>query len=106
MTLRLKPVMMGTLLALAGLALAGCDTKSAGSADVAQGSAPEGTISDELPDMDLLANDAPLADPADLPPVPGGTPTAPDADTEARSEDRPAPAPAPAEPALEGSIAE
>ena len=55
----------------AALALAGCEQKAADQTAVAQGSTPQGTISDELPDMELLPNDAPLADPADVPPVPG-----------------------------------
>lgn len=103
-----RPILLGMTLALAGVALAGCDNKSADTAAVAQGRAPEGTISDELPDLQLLPNDAPLADPADLPPIPGVT--APAAAEPAVPDDAPqltpAPAPAPAEPALEGSIAE
>jgi len=106
-----KPIFLGLSLAAAGLALGGCQDKAADSTAVAQGSAPEGTISDELPDLELLPNDAPLADPADLPPVPGVTgEAAPTAPERALSSDAPqaapAPAPAPAEPALEGSIAE
>ena len=95
----------GIVLALAGLALAGCEQKSADGAAVAQGRAPEGTISDELPDLELLPNDAPLADPADLPPVPGAGPLVPPTEAPAEAA-APSPAPAPAEPALEGSIAE
>ncbi len=98
------PIRIGCVVALAGLALAGCEQKGADGSAVAQGRAPEGTISDELPDLELLPNDAPLADPADLPPVPGVEPLVPA--TEAPAAAAPAPAPAPAEPALEGSIAE
>lgn len=105
----LKPVVFGAM--LAALALAGCDQKSADKAAVAQGAAPEGTISDELPDLELLPNDAPLADPEDVPPVPGVVgPVAPaSAETDAEPADAPkpaSPAPKPAEPKLEGSIAE
>jgi len=56
-----KPIFLGLSLAAAGLALGGCQDKAADSTAVAQGSAPEGTISDELPDLELLPNDAPLA---------------------------------------------
>lgn len=95
---------------LAGAALlGGCDSKPAASSPAAQAAAPEGTISDELPDLELLANDAPLADPADQPMVPPlpGDPAAPISDGPAAA----APvAPAPAVPAdaqpVEGSIAE
>ncbi|MDM7955462.1 hypothetical protein [Blastomonas sp.] len=105
--MRLKRNILATSLAAAALTLGACEKKAADGAGVAQGRAPEGTISDELPNLDMLPNDAPLADPADLPPVPGvsgpAAPAAPEA-----SDDAPqaAPAPAPAEPALEGSIAE
>ena len=96
---------------LAALALAGCKQEAADKTAVAQGSTPEGTISDELPDLELLPNDAPLADPSDLPPVPGvAAPVAPaavDAEAEPAEPPKPAPpAPRPAEPKLEGSIAE
>lgn len=103
----LKPIFVGLSLATAGMLLAGCQDKAADSSAVAQGSAPEGTISDELPDLELLPNDAPLADPADVPPVPGVTGDAPAA-TAAPAAPPPTatPAPAPAEPAVEGSIAE
>lgn len=104
-----KPIILGTALAVAAMALGACEKKAADGAGVAQGSAPEGTISDELPNLDLLPNDAPLADPADMPPVPGvpgAADTAP-APERAPSSDAPqAPTPAPAEPALEGSIAQ
>ena len=104
----LKPAIIG--FALAALALTGCDQKAADKTAVAQGSTPEGTISDELPDLELLANDAPLADPADLPPVPGAAPVASapaGAGAEPAEAPRPVPpAPKPAEPKLEGSIAE
>lgn len=104
----LKPVVVGAM--LAALVLSGCEQKGADKAAVAQGSAPEGTISDELPDLELLPNDAPLADPADLPPVPDvAGPAAPAADAEAEPAETPKPAPPaprPAEPKLEGSIAE
>lgn len=104
-----KPVVVGAM--LAALMLAGCEQKGADKAAVAQGSAPEGTISDEMPDLELLPNDAPLADPADLPPVAGvagpATPAAADAEAEPAETPKPAPpAPRPAEPKLEGSIAE
>ncbi len=112
-----RPFVLAGALAMAALALAGCEKKAADGAAVAQGRAPEGTISDELPNMELLPNDAPLADPADLPPgagVPGvpGVPgaagepaagaTPPDAATPAPA----TPAPVPSEPAIEGSIAQ
>lgn len=106
----LKPAVVGAM--LAALVLAGCEQKGADKAAVAQGSAPQGTISDELPDMELLPNDAPLADPADLPPVRGvAEPVAPaavDAGAEPAGTPKPAPPPAakPSEPKLEGSIAE
>ncbi|MFZ5665392.1 MAG: hypothetical protein ACOY7L_09245 [Pseudomonadota bacterium] len=105
----LKPAIIGIV--LAALALTACDQKTADKTAVAQGSTPEGTISDELPDLDLLPNDAPLADPSDVPPVPGvASPVAPaavDAEAEPAETPRPAPpAPRPAEPELEGSIAE
>jgi type IV secretory pathway VirB10-like protein len=112
MTMTRKPIILGATLAAAALALGGCQDKAADKAAVAQGSAPVGTISDELPDLELLPNDAPLADPADVPPVPGvpGAPVDPAAVVPERalSSDaaKPATAPAPAEPALEGSIAE
>ena len=98
------PIRNGCFVALAALALAGCEQKGTDGSAVAQGRAPEGTISDELPDLELLPNDAPLADPADLAPVPGGEPIVPP--TEAPAEAAAEPAPTPAEPALEGSIAE
>lgn len=104
-----KPIILGASLAAAVLMLSGCEKKAADGASVAQGSAPEGTISDELPDLQLLPNDAPLADPADLPPVPGapGDPAA-SAPERALSSDAPqvAPAPAPAKPVVEGPIAQ
>lgn len=104
--MKCKPILSGVSLAIAALALGACQDKAADTAAVAQGSAPEGTISDELPNLDLLANDAPLADPADVPPVEGAT--APSAAEPAQPSDAPqaAPAPAPTEPALEGSIAQ
>jgi hypothetical protein len=103
--MKIRAWTMGGSLAL--LALAGCQDKAGNAPAVAKGSAPEGTISDELPDMDLLPNDAPLADPADLPPVPGIAPVAPSADGEspAAAPAVPPAAPAPAEPVVEGSIA-
>jgi hypothetical protein len=93
---------------LAALALAGCKQEAADKTAVAQGSTPEGTISDDLPDLELLPNDAPLADPEDVPPVPGAAPVVPPvADAEPAEASKPAsPAPRPAEPVLEGSIAE
>jgi hypothetical protein len=105
----LKPVVLGAT--LAALMLAGCDQQATEKAAVAQGSTPEGTISDELPDLELLPNDAPLADPSDLPPVPGVAgpvaPAAADAEDQPAETPRPAPpAPRTAEPELEGSIAE
>lgn len=103
MMMTMRPVTIGVVLALSALTLAACEQKAADGAAIAQGSAPEGTISDELPNMDLLPNDAPLADPADLPPVPGVAPVAP---AETPVEAPPAPPPVPAEPVLEGSIAE
>lgn len=105
----LKPVMIGA--ALAVLALSACGEKTADKTAVAQGSTPEGTISDELPDLELLPNDAPLADPSELPPVPGvagpAAPTADAPDAAPAEASQPAPSvPRPAEPKLEGSIAE
>ena len=106
----LKPAIIAA--ALAACALCGCQQQGSDKTAVAQGSAPVGTISDELPNMDLLPNDAPLADPSDLPPVPGiVAPVAPVAenseDADASEPEAPAAAPArPAEPKLEGSIAE
>lgn len=101
--LALTAVLAGAVL------LAGCDSKPAASGPAAQAAAPEGTISDELPDLDLLPNDAPLADPADQAPVPAvpGDPAAPVSDGSADAAPAaPAPAvPADAEP-FEGSIAE
>ncbi|WP_193746695.1 hypothetical protein [Blastomonas sp. AAP53] len=103
----LRVVKIGATMALAGLALAGCEKKAADGATVAQGSAPVGTISDEMPNLELLPNDAALADPADVPLVPGASPAAPPAQAEASAPvAQAAPPPAPAEPALEGSIAE
>lgn len=103
-----KPVIFGAL--LAALALSACNEKPADKTAVAQGSTPEGTISDELPDLELLPNDAPLADPSDLPPVAGVAPVAPvTGGTATPAADAPAPAApaaAPTEPKLEGSIAE
>lgn len=61
---------LGAILAVTAL-LAACDSNPAASGTAPQGAKPEGTISDELPDLDLLANDAPLADPADQGIVPG-----------------------------------
>lgn len=103
-----KPILLGAALTLAALTLAGCEKKAAEGASVAQGSAPQGTISDELPDLEMLPNDAPLADPADVPPVPGlagdaaAAPTA--ADAPAATSD--APAPAAADPIANDSLAE
>lgn len=88
--------------------LAGCDSKPAATGAAAQGATPQGTISDELPDLNLLANDAPLADPADQPAVPavGVAPVAP-ADPAAPADPTPAPdAPAPAEQEADDSVAE
>lgn len=105
-----RPIILAASLAAAALALGGCEKKTADGAAVAQGSAPEGTISDELPDLQLLPNDAPLADPADQPPVAGAPgDTAADAPERALSSDAPqveTATPEPAEPAVEGSIAE
>ncbi|MFN3475536.1 MAG: hypothetical protein ACK4ZW_15970 [Blastomonas sp.] len=105
--MRLRHILLGTSLAVAALTLGACEKKAADGAGVAQGRAPEGTISDELPNLDLLPNDAPLANPADLPPVPGvpGA-TAPAAPAPPGASEAPAPVRAPSEPALEGSIAE
>lgn len=103
-----KPIILVTMVA-AVLALGACDKKPADGAGVAQGRAPEGTISDELPDLDLLPNDAPLADPADVPPGPPlpGVPGLPgDAAAEAAPSAPTATQPAPAEPIVEGSIAQ
>ncbi len=102
-----RQIILGATLGAAAFAMAGCQDKADNTATVAQGSTPEGTISDELPDLELLPNDAPLADPADLPPVPGlpGASTAPEPAPSSEAP-RPEPAPAPTEPALEGSIAE
>lgn len=102
----LRPIILGTTLCAAALALGGCRDKAADTAAVAQGSAPEGTISDELPNLELLPNDAPLADPAASPSGPGTPGAAPTAPERALSSDAPQASPAPAEPALEGSIGE
>lgn len=107
--MRHKPAIIGAMLAV--LILTACEQKAADKTAVAQGSTPEGTISDELPDLELLPNDAPLADPSDLPPVPGvAAPVAPVAEGEdaapAKTPKPAPPAPKPAEPKLEGSIAE
>ena len=96
---------LAAMLALCAL-LAGCEDKPAESSAVVQGNAPEGTISDELPNLDLLPNDPPLADPADQGLVPGD-PVAAIPERGSSSDESPAaPAPTPAEPAVEGSIAE
>jgi hypothetical protein len=101
MTMTLKRIILATSLAAAGMTLVACEKKEADGAGVAQGRAPEGTISDELPNLDLLPNDAPLADPADVAPAPSAQPAP------AAAPSAPAPAqPAPAEPPVEGSIAE
>lgn len=101
--MRFRAILSGAMLAAATVMLGACQQQAADSAAVAQGSTPQGTISDELPDLELLPNDAPLADPADVPPLPGTAPVAP-AGVPADSPS--VPAPAPAEPALEGSIAQ
>lgn len=106
-----RRIILGASMAMAALALAACENKPADGAAVAQGSAPKGTISDELPDMQLLPNDAPLADPADLPPMPGLPVLPVDPAATAPTPDAATPAPAaPAtsdEPAEEGdSVAE
>lgn len=103
--MRFRAILPALLLAAATVGLGSCQQQAADSAAVAQGSKPQGTISDELPDLELLPNDAPLADPADVPPVPGAAPIAP-AGVPEDPPSAPAPAPAPAEPALEGSIAQ
>lgn len=106
----LRPATIASV--LAALALAGCQQEAADKAAVAQGSAPEGTISDELPNMDLLPNDSPLADPSDVPPVPGIVAPVASAADGARNAETPeteasaAVTTRPAEPKLEGSIAE
>ncbi|PXW75107.1 hypothetical protein C7451_10776 [Blastomonas natatoria] len=104
----LKPAIIAAV--LAALALGGCQQQGTDTTAVAQGSAPEGTISDELPNLNLLPNDAPLADPADLPPVPGSvapvTPTGESSENTQEAEPEAPAADRPAEPKLEGSIAE
>jgi len=111
MTMRNGPAraaMLALAAMLAGL-LAGCDSKPAASGGVVQGKAPEGTISDELPDLSLLPNDAPLADPADqglVPPAPGVAQPVPVTDAPGEAV-KAAPVPAaPAESAKDDAIAE
>lgn len=98
---------LGAALRLSTL-LAGCDSKPAATGAAAQGATPQGTISDELPDLNLLANDAPLADPADQPAVPaaGVAPVAP-AEPTVPADPAPAPeAPAAGEDEADDSVAE
>lgn len=100
--MRLKAIILGLSLAATGLGLAGCDNKTASSTAPVSSSAPQGTISDELPDLDLLPNDAVLADAPEVA-APEGTPPVAGAQIDAGL-DGPAAA-APVDPIASESIA-